>query len=78
MQIRVTLHMHFLNPMGNESSAFQLAIRGCWALRHFLVLILLLEPNAVLSVRLQGRAVVSTALSIARTLGQFLSFRHHR
>jgi hypothetical protein len=37
MQIRVTLHMHFLNPMGNESSAFQLAIRGCWALRHFLV-----------------------------------------
>jgi hypothetical protein len=37
MQIRVTLQMHFLDPMGNGSSAFQLAIRGCWALGHFLV-----------------------------------------
>jgi hypothetical protein len=50
MQIRVTLHMHFLNPMGNESSAFQLALRGCWALRHFLVSYPPIEPNAVLSV----------------------------
>jgi hypothetical protein len=29
MRIRVTLPKHFLNPMDNESSTFQLAIRGC-------------------------------------------------